>query len=111
MAKSELTRLETSGVLRKIKTFSVLDVYLGLIENNIKKMTKVARLGLDSYSNGAYNDEYGLEIMNKVISGNGVKAVSVTRDIPSHTATYTISISSVFDDRVVTIQYPHREYS
>ncbi len=111
MAKSDLTRMEASGVLRKIKNFSVLDIALGVIENDIKKMTKVARLGLDSYSKGAYNDAYGLEVMNNVISGNGVKAVSVTRDIPTLTATYTVSISSVFDDREVTIQYPQREYT
>jgi len=110
MAKSELTAMEASGVLRKIKKFSNIDTEIGLIEKTLDTLTKMQRSGLINYSIGAFNDEYGLKVMNGIISGDGMVAISATRDGTRKGSTFTISISSVFDDRLMTIDYPHKEY-
>lgn len=108
MAKSDLTLMESSGVLRKIKTFSVLDKTTGIVDVLSVKISKSVQVGLDTFAAGGYNETFGLDIMNRIIGGGGVKAVSATRE--NGTAIFTVTITSVFDDRTVMINYPHGGY-
>ncbi len=108
MATSDLTRMEASGVLRKIKLFTTLDKSTGIIDDESTQINSALRLGLDTFARGGYNDDYGLEIMNRVIGVNGMKAVRVTRILG--VASFVIKITSVLDNREVVLKYPHGGY-
>lgn len=109
MAKSELTSMEASGVLRKIKLLSALDANTGIIEKKEDSISKTHRIGLDTFANGGFNEKYGLDVMNRIVAGNGMKAVSATRT--NGIASFTVKITSVFDDRTIIVKYPHGGYN
>jgi len=108
MAKSDLTRMETSGVIRKLKKLSYLDTNLGIIGIPAPKISHALKTGLDTFAAGGFNEIYGLDIMNRIIGGNGMRAISVTRK--NNAAFFTIAITSVFDDRTIIIKYPDGGY-
>ena len=110
MNKSELTHMEVSGVLRKIKILSLLDPNTGIIKEDADKIQSSLRAGLDNFSRGAFNGDFGKDILNSIISGNGVEVLSAENNAVTQTATFAISFSSVFDDRTLQIKYPHGEY-
>ena len=109
MAKSDLTGMEASGVLRKVKLLSTLDDHTGIIEKSLDSIPKMYRVGLDTFASGGFNEVYGLDIMNRIIEGDGMRAVSATR--AAGVATFSVVITSVFDDRVITVKYPHGGYN
>jgi len=108
MAKSDLTKLEISGVLRKMHIFNSLDIETGLIEGKTDSIRKSHRVGLNTFASGGYNEKFGIDMMNKIVGGNGIIAVSATRGLDF--AIFTIDIKSVFDDRTLQIKYPHGGY-
>lgn len=107
MSKSELTKLELSGTLRKLSVLDELNVDRGIIgiESSRKKRKT---LGLSNFARGAYNEVFGLDSMNKVIALDGVKAVSAVRT--GGVATFSVVVTSVFDDRRVMVDFPHKEF-
>ena len=109
MAKSDLTGMEASGVLRKVKLLSTLDDHTGIIKKEIDSIAKMHRVGLDTFAAGGFNEVYGLDIMNRIIGGNGMKAVSATR--ANQVASFSVVITSVFDDRTIIVKYPHGGYN
>ena len=109
MAKSDLTSMEASGVLRKVKLLSMLDAKTGIIEKQMDSISRTHRVGLDTFASGGFNEAYGLDIMNRIIAGNGMKAVSATRT--NGIASFTVKITSVFDDRTIIVKYPHGGYN
>jgi hypothetical protein len=107
MAFSDLTKLELSGVLRKLSILNSLDSKNGISGKEDPAIVK--RLsGLTSFARGAYNEAYGLDVMNKIIEGDGVKAISAVR--LNGVATFTLSVVSVFYDRTILVEFPQKDY-
>jgi len=108
MAKSNLIQLEKSGILRKIKKLSYLDDNIGIISISKPKIPKSLRTGLDTFAAGGFNEAYGLDIINRIISQYGMKAISATRE--NGVAYFTIIITSTLGNKKITIKYPNGEY-
>lgn len=108
MSKSDLIRLENSGILKKIKVLSFLDDKNGIIDNGKSKLTNSVKSGLDMFSAGAYDEQYGLNIVNSVLRVNGMSAVKAYRE--KGTAFFEIEIISPFYKKEIVIKYPHGGY-
>ena len=105
---SNLAELENSGILRMIDRLSIMEKNSGVI-NHEDYIPPVSFVGsLIEYARGAYDDEYGKNILANRIDGSGITVLSATRN--ENIGMFTVELVAPFESKTVTIRIPHGAY-
>jgi len=108
MATSKLTRLESMGILEKLYDLNRLDEYFGIIKEESGTLTDEAKNGLNAYANGAYDDKFGFDIMDKFMKRTWISIISARRE--GGKGIFSASVSGLFDVHEFEIIFPREEY-
>jgi hypothetical protein len=108
MAKSELMSMERNGIIRKLLVLNWFETGSGLVDRQVNYPKNVVIRGLKQYADNSFNDNYGREMAEKLLGGNGVSVLSASRG--NRQATFEINVSTAFKQMDFLVKFPHGEY-
>jgi hypothetical protein len=108
MAKSELIAMERNGIIKKLQVLNQFETGSGLVDRQVNYPREVVIRGIKQYADNSFNDNYGVEMAQKLLGGNGVSVLSASRE--NRQATFEINISTAFKQMLFSVKFPHKEY-